>query len=185
VERAVYFWLKVLHISAMVLWFAGLSFLPRLFMARHRNARDGRGAYFNKVAKALFFHIATPAAVATIALGMVLIAYGPTGAWLVMKLVVVTVAVLLHLYLGVMLYELGQGRDRHGAGFYRVFGWLPWMLLLVIAALTGAKPRSVGELPPPPVATAVHACEADATTLARHAHAVGGAASSSSPCSSP
>ena len=101
------------------------------------------GAYFNKVAKALFFHIATPAAVATIALGMALIAYGPTGAWLVMKLVVVTVAVLLHLYMGVMLYELGQGRDRHGAGFYRVFGWLPWMLLLVIAALTGAKPRIV------------------------------------------
>ncbi len=180
-----YFWLKVLHISAMILWFAGLSFLPRLFVARHRHARDGRGAYFNKVAKALFFHIATPAAVATIALGMALIAYGPTGAWLVMKLVVVTVAVLLHLYMGVMLYELGQGRDRHGAGFYRVFGWLPWMLLLVVAALTGAKPMSVGELPAPPVATTIRACGNAAAAIAQGAHAVGGASSSSSPCSSP
>jgi putative membrane protein len=179
----VYFWLKVLHISAMVLWFAGLSFLPRLFVARHRNARDGRGTYFNKVAKALFFHIATPAAVVSITLGMVLIAYGPTGAWLVMKLVVVTVAVLLHLYMGVMLYELGQGRDRHGAGFYRVLGWLPWLLLLLVAALTGAKPRSIGELPPPPVATVAQAC--DAMPRAGRDHAVGGASSASSPCSSP
>lgn len=180
-----YFWLKILHIAAMVLWFAGLSFLPRLFMARHRNARDGRGAYFNKVAKALFFHIATPAAVATIALGMVLIAYGPTGAWLAMKLVAVSVAVLLHLYMGVMLYELGQGRDRHGVGFYRVFGWMPWVLLLVVAALTGAKPRTVGELPPPPVATTRAACANGDTTIAMPAHAVGGASSPSSPCSSP
>src|SRR5690606_15035895 len=99
--HAVYFWLKILHVSAMVLWFAGLFFLPRLFAARHRGGRAASVEYFNAVANALFFRLATPAALLAVLSGMLLIAFGPSGAWLVMKLVVVTAAVLLHLYLGV------------------------------------------------------------------------------------
>lgn len=145
------FWLKLLHISAMAVWFAGLFFLPRLFLARRRGEGDGEAAFFNPVANALFFRVATPAALLTIALGMVLIAYGPGGgAWLVMKLVLVALAVLLHLYYGLLLYELGQGNDRHGPWFYRVAGWTPLVLLLAMAAITGAKPESAGSLPPPP-----------------------------------
>lgn len=145
------FWLKLLHISAMAVWFAGLFFLPRLFLARRRDEGDGEAAFFNPVANALFFRVATPAALLTIALGMVLIAYGPGGgAWLVMKLVLVALAVLLHLYYGLLLYELGQGNERHRPWFYRVAGWMPLVLLLAMAAITGAKPESAGSLPPPP-----------------------------------
>jgi protoporphyrinogen IX oxidase len=146
----VYLWLKILHISAMAIWFTGLFFLPRLFVARNRGEGDAQPAYFNVVANTLFFRLATPAAVVTILLGMILIAYGPTGAWLVMKLALVAAAVLLHLYVGLMLYELGQGREPHGALFYRLLGWIPLALLLAIAALTGAKPQTAGDLPPPP-----------------------------------
>ena len=108
-----YFWLKILHVSAMVLWFAGLFFLPRLFVARHRGERDAAAGYFNATANTLYFRMATPAALVAVATGMALIAFGPRGAWLVMKLVIVAGAVFLHLYMGVALYELGQGRDRH------------------------------------------------------------------------
>ncbi|MEN1929632.1 CopD family protein [Luteimonas sp. MJ250] len=149
-----YFWLKILHVSAMVLWFAGLFFLPRLFVARRRGQRDGAAAYFNVAANTVFFRLATPAALVAVLSGMVLIAFGPSGAWLVMKLVLVTGAVLLHLYMGMVLYELGQGRERHGVGFYRVLGWAPLVIVLAVAALTGAKPATVGDLPPPPGATA-------------------------------
>lgn len=145
-----YFWLKILHVSAMVLWFAGLFFLPRLFVARHRGERDAAAAYFNATANTLYFRMATPAALVAVASGTALIAYGPGGAWLVMKLVIVAGAVCVHLYMGMVLYELGQGRDRHGAWFYRLLGWAPLLLLLAIAALTGAKPPTVGDLPPPP-----------------------------------
>lgn len=179
-----YFWIKVLHIAAMTVWFAGLFMLPRLFVercprARGLSARDeGRGendhrggdgepvtalagatshgdgdpAFFNPVAKTLFFWMATPAAVLTILLGMGLIAYGPTGAWLVMKLVIVALAVLVHLYVGLQMYELGQGRDNHGPLFYRLLGWVPVVLLLAAAGLTAGKPQTVGTLPAPPVA---------------------------------
>lgn len=145
-----YFWLKVLHISAMVVWFTGLFFLPRLFLAHHRGGIDADRHYFNPAANTLFFRLMTPAAIATTVLGMVLMAWGPAGAWLVVKLVVVAMAVLMHLYLGVLLYQLGQGNVRHGPWFYRSIGWLPLVLLLAIAALTGAKPDTFGTLPPPP-----------------------------------
>ena len=145
-----YFWLKILHVSAMVLWFAGLFFLPRLFVARHRGERDAAAGYFNATANTLYFRMATPAALVAVATGMALIAFGPRGAWLVMKLVIVAGAVFLHLYMGVALYELGQGRDRHGPLFYRALGWAPLLVLLAVAALTGAKPPTVGDLPPPP-----------------------------------
>lgn len=150
-----YLGLKILHVSAMVLWFAGLFFLPRLFVARHRGERDAAAGYFNATANTLYFRMATPAALVAVASGMALIAFGPSGAWLVIKLVVVAGAVFLHLYMGVVLYELGHGRDRHGPVFYRTLGWLPLLLLLGIAALTGAKPRTVGDLPPPPEAAAL------------------------------
>ncbi len=148
-----YFWLKLLHIAAVMVWFCGLFFLPRLFAARRRGGRDADPAYFNPVANLLFFRITTPAGIIAIALGMWLIAFIPFGGWLAAKLVVVMAAVLLHLYFGVHLYQLGQGQERHGAAFYHMVGWVPLLLLLALAALTGAKPRTFGELPVPPLAT--------------------------------
>lgn len=146
-----YFWLKFFHIAAMAIWFTGLFFLPRLFVAFQRKEADGEAAYFNPVANTLFFRIATPAAIVTITLGLVLIAWRPDGAWLVLKLTVVAIAVLFHLYFGLLLYQLGKGNDRHGAWFFRMLGGVPLVLLLAIAAITGAKPRTLGDLPPPPV----------------------------------
>jgi len=146
----VYFWLKVLHILAMTVWFAGLFFLPRLFVARHRGEIDADPVFWNPVANTLFFRIMTPAALLTITFGGILIAWNPAGAWLVLKLVVVAAAVLLHLYFGLLLYELGHDRDHHGPTFYRVIGWVPLLLLLTIAGITGAKPLTLGNLPAPP-----------------------------------
>ncbi|NYZ61214.1 CopD family protein [Luteimonas deserti] len=145
-----YFWLKIFHILAMTIWFAGLFFLPRLFVARHGKEIDADPTYWSPVTNMLFFRIMTPAALVTITLGGILIAWNPAGAWLVLKLVVVAGAVLLHLYFGLLLYELGHDRDHHGPTFYRVIGWVPLVMLLLIAGLTGAKPSTLGDLPPPP-----------------------------------
>ena len=149
-----YFWLKVLHIAAMAVWFTGLFFLPRLFVAHQRGEIDADRAYFNPAANLLFFRIMTPAALVTTVIGAILMAWNPDGAWLVMKLAVVTLAILIHLYLGVILYQLGQGKPRHGPWFYRTLGWIPLALILAIAALTGAKPDTAGDLPPPPAQAA-------------------------------
>lgn len=145
-----YLWLKILHISAMAVWFTGLFFLPRLFVARHRGEVDADARFFNPVANTLYFRLMTPAALITTVLGIVLIAFNPSGAWLVLKLALVAAAVLLHIYFGLLLYELGQGNDRHGTAFYRIVGWVPLVLLLAIAGVTSGKPGTVGTLPEPP-----------------------------------
>ena len=144
-----YFWLKILHILAMTIWFSGLFFLPRLFVARYRHDIDADPEYWNPVTNMLFFRIMTPAALVTITVGGILFAWNPAGAWLVLKLVVVAGAVLLHLYFGLLLYELGHDRDHHGPTFYRAIGWVPLVFLLLIAGLTGAKPLTLGNLPAP------------------------------------
>jgi putative membrane protein len=92
----VHFWLKFLHIALVAVWFTGLLFLPRLFVAHRRGEVDAQRSYFNRTANTLFFRLATPAAVLAILLGMVLMLYAQPGAWLVMKLIVVAVAVLFH-----------------------------------------------------------------------------------------
>lgn len=145
-ERAtMYFWLKFFHIAAMAIWFTGLFFFPRLFIASVREGASTDEGDLAAIGKTLYFGIMTPAGVVTVALGITLITYGVEGPWLAAKLVLVAMAVLLHVYLGQLLFYLGRGHARHGAFLYRVLTWGPLFLLLGIAALAAAKP---GALPP-------------------------------------
>lgn len=138
-----YFWLKVFHIAAMTIWFTGLFFLPRLFVARARGEDDADTDHLNEIGKTLYFGIMTPAGVVTIGLGLALIGFGFDGVWLPLKLVLVSLLAVLHMYNGLMLLDLTHGHSRHGATFYWVLNWLPLVLLVGIAALTAAKPQTL------------------------------------------
>ncbi len=145
-----YVWLKIFHISAMAIWFAGLCFLPHLLVARHRGSADADPDFFNPVTNTLYFRVMTPAGVLTVFFGMLLLWSVPVGAWLVLKVTLIMVVVFIHLYLGVLIYEMGEGRDRHDAAFYRVLGWVPILVAMVLLALTAAKPVTFAGLPEPP-----------------------------------
>lgn len=136
-----YFWLKLLHIAAMAVWFTGLFFLPRLLRARRHAPRDTQN---ERLGRALYFGVMTPGAVLTIALGMLLLAWGANGAWLPAKLALVSIAVLLHLYFGQRLVD-GQQAGSLRDLVDRLLTWLPLPLLLGITALAAVKP---GALPP-------------------------------------
>lgn len=138
-----YFWLKVFHITAMTVWFTGLFFLPRLFVAKARGEHKTDVAHLNEIGKTLYFRIVTPAGVLTIGFGLALIGFGFDGVWLPLKLVLVSLLAVLHMYNGLMLLDLTHGRSRHGRMFYRVLNGLPLLLLLGIAALTAAKPETL------------------------------------------
>ncbi|MBU0789800.1 MAG: CopD family protein [Gammaproteobacteria bacterium] len=132
------FWLKFFHIAAMAVWFTGLFLLPRLFIASRE--ADVDHAHLNAMGKTLYFGLTTPAAAITVALGIVLMAFGFQGAWLPAKLALVTLAVLLHVYFGQLLLDLSRGHARHGPMFYRVLNWCPLLLLLGIVALAAGQP---------------------------------------------
>jgi protoporphyrinogen IX oxidase len=135
-----YFWLKVFHITAMTIWFSALLFLPRLFV------HDARGvaadaAHARALGRTLYFRLMTPAAIVMIGLGLALIGFGFDGAWLPMKLILVSGLVGLHLYYGHLLQAVEEGNPSHGPRLLRLIHWAPLVLLLAIAALTAAKPR--------------------------------------------
>lgn len=149
-----YLTLKIVHISAMAVWFTGLCFLPHLFRARQ--ARPGGSGQWraDRLVNTVYFRVMTPAGVLTVLFGALLLMFAQPAAWLVMKMALVMIAVFVHLYLGVILYGLGQGGDRHGAAFHVIVGWMPLLLVVALAALTAGKPATLGNLPASPASAA-------------------------------
>jgi putative membrane protein len=135
---------KSLHIVFMVTWFAGLFYLPRLFVYHAMaNADDRVGIErFKTMERKLYFGIMTPGAILTIAFGLWLwFGFGITGAWLHAKVTLVGALVALHVYLGVLLRAFARDANRHGHAFYRWLNEIPALPLLVaIVWLVVAKP---------------------------------------------
>ena len=135
-------WVKSLHIIAMVTWFAGLFYLPRLFVY-HALTRDSIGSErFKVMERKLYVGIMTPGAVLTIASGLWLwLGFGITGGWLYAKLALVLILIAQHAWLGKLMVDFRRDRNRHGHVFYRWLNEIPALpLLVVIVWLVVAKP---------------------------------------------
>lgn len=134
-------WIKSLHIAFMVTWFAGLFYLPRLFVY-HAMADDVPSIErFKIMERKLFFGIMTPGAVLTTVFGMWLwMGYGFTGLWLHIKLAFVVVLIAYHIWCGKLLLDFKHDRNQHGHMFYRWFNEFPVLILFAIVILVVVKP---------------------------------------------
>jgi putative membrane protein len=135
-------WIKSLHIIAMVTWFAGLFYLPRLFVY-HSLATDQIGIErFKTMERKLYVGIMTPGAVLTIVFGLWLwLGFGITGGWLHAKLALVAVLIVHHLWLGKLMRDLRDGRNPRSHTFYRWINEIPALPALVgIVLLVVLKP---------------------------------------------
>lgn len=134
-------WLKAFHIIFMVTWFAGLFYLPRLFVY-HANAQDVASQRRFVTMERRLFILTSIGAVATIGFGLSLLAgwWLPVPAWLRIKLALVAVLILYHLYCGKLMRDFSAGRNRHSANFYRGFNEIPSVLLIAIVILAVVKP---------------------------------------------
>ena len=136
-------WVKALHIVFMVTWFAGLFYLPRLFVY-HALATDREGSErFKVMERKLFFGIMTPGAALTIAFGLWLwLGYGigaGTG-WLHAKLAVVVLLIAYHVWCGKLLMDFKRDRNTRSHVWYRWFNEVPVVLLLAAVILAVVKP---------------------------------------------
>ena len=111
-------WLKVLHIIFVVAWYAGLFYLPRLYVY-HAMAEDKIGMErFKIMERKLYYGIMMPSMVITLGSGLWLwLGYGFSGGWLHTKVVLVVVLVGLHFYLGKLMADFKHDRNRHGHVF--------------------------------------------------------------------
>jgi putative membrane protein len=134
-------WIKSLHIIFVVTWFAGLFYLPRLFVY-HSTATDKEGRErFKIMERKLFYGIMTPGGILTIVFGLWLwLGYGITGAWLHVKLALVAVLIVYHIYCGKLMLDFKHDRNTHGHVFYRWLNEFPTLILVAGVILVVVKP---------------------------------------------
>ena len=131
---------KTLHIIFMVTWFAGLFYLPRLYVY-HAQAEDQISKdRFKIMERKLFWGIMTPGAVLTVLFGVLLIEYHGMSYWLKMKILLVFILALYHVWCGVLLEKFKTDSNSHSHVWYRIFNEVPVIFLVVIVALVVYKP---------------------------------------------
>ena len=134
-------WVKSLHIVFMVTWFAGLFYLPRLFVYHAMSDDVASIERFKVMERKLYYGITTPGAVLTIVFGTWLwLGYGFSGGWLHAKLALVAVLVGYHLWCGHLVRRFRDDANTRGHVFYRWFNEFPVLLLVAIVILVVVKP---------------------------------------------
>ena len=134
-------WIKSFHIIFMVTWFAGLFYLPRLYVYHAMCTDQAGNDRFKIMERKLYYGIMTPGAVLTIIFGTWLwLGYGFAGAWLDAKLALVVILIVYHVYCGKILLDFKYDRNQRSHVYYRWFNEFPVIILIVIVILVVVKP---------------------------------------------
>ena len=138
-------WVKAFHIIFMVTWFAGLFYLPRLFVYHASSEDKASRDRFIIMEHKLYYYIMTPGAIITVLLGFWLVGiYGFNilleWHWLQVKLFFVLVLIGYHLYCGKLLKAFATQQDSHSERFYRLINEIPVLPLIVIIIMAVVRP---------------------------------------------
>lgn len=133
-------WIKAFHVISMVTWFSGLFYLPRLFVY-HSEANDKISQErFLVMERKLFLYIMTPGAVLTLLFGFWLLGSVTSGMWLNVKLGLVILLILFHMYCGKLLIDIKNDPKSHSPRFYRWINEFPTVILIAVVILVVVKP---------------------------------------------
>jgi putative membrane protein len=135
-------WLKAFHVIAVVTWFAGLFYLPRLFVY-HADAGDWISVQRFRIMERRLFIIMSIGAAAAIALGIAMVVIAPGYLklkWLHVKLTFVALLIVYHVLCFKFLRDFAHDRRTHSAKWFRGFNEVPSLLLVVIVVLAVVKP---------------------------------------------
>lgn len=133
-------WIKSLHLIFVTSWFAGLFYLPRLFV-NHAMVDDPATAGRLLMMEQKLYRFMGPLALLALAFGLWLwLGYGISGGWLHAKLALVVLLIGYHHYCGRLLKDFAQGRNRHSHVWYRWFNEVPVLVLFAVVILVVVKP---------------------------------------------
>ena len=137
-------WLKALHLIFMVTWFAGLFYLPRLFVYHAMSDDEISSQRFCVMERKLLWGITTPGGVLTLLFGFWLLSYRPdllSAGWMQLKLILVGVLIGYHAWCVLLQRRFAQGDNRHGHVWYRWFNEAPVVILAAVIVLTVLRPE--------------------------------------------
>lgn len=133
-------WVKAFHIIFVTSWFAGLFYLPRIYVNLAMAAHDAERERLLLMAHKLY-RFMTPLAVLALAFGLWLwLGYGISGGWMHPKLLLVVLLVAYHFYCGRLLVLFRQGLNTHSHIWYRWFNEVPVLMLVAVVILVVVKP---------------------------------------------
>jgi len=137
-------WIKAFHIIALVTWFSGLFYLPRLFVYHAQASDEISQQRFKLMEWRLFYYITTPGGITALIFGIWLLslnfhAYLQMG-WMHTKLMLVFFLILYHIYCGRILLLFKQDKNEKSERFYRWFNEIPSIILIAIVILSVVKP---------------------------------------------
>ena len=135
-------WVKALHIVFMVTWFAGLFYLPRLFVYHAQSTDAVSIERFKVMERKLFWGIATPGGVLTLVFGLWLWLgwFQGAGGWLHAKLALVAVLVAYHVWCGKLMLDFRHERNTRSHVWFRWFNEFPVAILFAVVLLVVFKP---------------------------------------------
>ena len=137
-------WMKAFHIVAMVAWFAGLFYLPRLYVYHASTVDTISLERFKVMEWRLFYAIMYPAAILTTLLGIGMVYFAPSYYlhqwWFLGKMIGVGFVWIYHMVCGILLKKFAADKNCYSSRFYRFFNEIPTLLLVVIVILVVVKP---------------------------------------------
>lgn len=135
-----YLWIKAFHIVFIASWFAGLFYLPRIFVNLAQETNNVATARLLLMARRLY-RFTSMLAVPALLLGIWLwLGFGIKGGWLHAKLALVILAIGYHHACGSLLKKFEAGVNKRSHTWYRWFNEVPVILLLLIVILVVVKP---------------------------------------------
>ena len=138
---SIYNWVKILHISFVVAWMAGLLYLPRLFVYHKENENERKtAAIFKVMEKRLYFYIMNPAAVLVWLSGIYLGHVLGFDTWLIVKIGVVLIMTAYHILLGIHLNDFKLDKQIRTSKYFRIINEVPFFLLFIILIMVIMKP---------------------------------------------
>ena len=137
-------WIKAFHIIAVICWFAGIFYLPRLFVYHAMAEDEVSKERFVIMERKLLRGIMNPSAIVAVILGSVLLwmnwpAYQQQG-WVHAKLTLVIMLIVYHLMCRKLWINFSRNENRHSSVYYRWFNEFPVLLLVGIVILVVVRP---------------------------------------------
>ena len=136
-----YHWVKILHISFMVAWMAGLLYLPRLFVYHKENSDEVKiTAIFKIMEFRLYYYIMNPALVLVWSSGLYLGYILGFDTWLIVKIGLVFILTVYHIYLSVHLKDFEKDIQKRTSKYFRIINEIPFLILFFVLILVIMKP---------------------------------------------